>query len=102
MEEITVTLKSGLMLGGRSQTEAVLRESTVGDLVAAYEETDSDAIAGFLIIAAQIVRIGEIEGPLDREMLGGLTAADMARLEKAVAELDARGREDGPEPQSGD
>ena len=98
---IEVELKNGLLLGGRPQTKAVLRESTVGDMLAAGEETDDDAAAGALMIALQLQRIGEIEGPFDKALLDKLSNTDMELLEQADAELNRRAREDRPAPQPG-
>lgn len=98
----TVKLANGLLLGNKPQTEAVLRESTVGDMLAANEEAYDDAAAGALMIARQIVSIGEIQGPFDRTLLDKLSSRDMEQLEQADRELASRGREDGPGQKSGD
>lgn len=102
METIKVELKEGLQLGGRPQTEAVVREATVGDLMAANGVSTNETIIGAEILRRQIEKIGEIEGLLEWEVFNKLTVADMERLQEAADEVDRRGRENGPAPQKGD
>ena len=102
METATVNLREGIKLGDRPQKTAVVRESAVEDLLAAYDLSDDERIVGAEILMRQIVSIGEIKGPLDRATFGRLTTADMERLQKAADEVDRRAREDADAPATGD
>ncbi|MBW7998532.1 MAG: hypothetical protein FVQ81_18550 [Candidatus Glassbacteria bacterium] len=94
MNTITVKLKQGLLLGGKPQLEAVIRESTMGDLREAHENFSDDSSAGAEMVRLQIVSIGGIEGPITQAMFDKITVTDFDRLQKAADELEARGRED--------
>ena len=91
-DTITVKLKRGLLLDGKPQTEAVLRESTVRDTLEARKASDDPVIAGAEMIRRQILRIGEIE-LINDDAFGNLTTTDLEILEKASSELEDRGRE---------
>ena len=101
MATTTVTLKHGLKLDDKPQLEAVLREPTAGDVIDAtegsekviftgdgYELIASPTIVGSLVLCQQIVRIGEIEGPLTMAMLKKLSAADFKLLQDSANTLD--------------
>lgn len=96
MERCTVKLKTGLTLNGVDHRLAVIREATVGDIVASRRESDDDVVRGIVMLGRQIERIGDIDGPLSLEELAKLTSVDMDRLQDAAEELDKRGR-DQPE-----
>lgn len=91
-DTVTVKLKRGLLLDGKPQTEAVLREATVGDWTAAQELFDGDTTTAAETVRQQIIRIGEIGGPPTREVFDKLTLSDLERLTKAAEELESRGR----------
>ncbi|MGE0487316.1 MAG: phage tail assembly protein [Gammaproteobacteria bacterium] len=97
-----VTLARGLLLDGRPQTEAEIREATLGDILDASREAEvlvqgpdgpclvaSPALLGVAVLAKQIVRIGEIEGPLTLTELRRLSADDYDRLQLATEQLRA-------------
>lgn len=96
-DTITVKLKRGLLLDGKPQTEAVLREATVGDWMGSHDLFGDDKTAGGEIVMRQVVRIGDIEGPLIRDTFDKLTLADLERLTTAAGELESRGRESAEE-----
>lgn len=123
MAEVAVPLQRGLQLGEVAQLEAVLREGTAGDMIEAAEESEklvatpdgfqlvqSPTLVGVNMLRRQIVRIGEIAGPLSLKQLKLLDPADLAELQRAAEKLDAaavdqasrevarRGRADGTAP----
>lgn len=110
MAEITVTLPIGLRAtrtsaAGQEEVihrEAVLRELTTGDLINAgaeaekvvlgddgeYHLVQSPTLAGVHMLRRQIVRIGDIEGPLEVGELLKLQTADFNALQDAAERLD--------------
>lgn len=115
MTQVTVTLQDGLTEGTVKHTECVLREPTAGDLINASEESEklvgglfnpqlvtSPTLVGINTLRRQIVSIGKITGPLERDILDKLSAYDLSliqqkaeALEHAARELSQRGRADG-------
>lgn len=111
MATITVPLPIGLKTTRTSAAgqedvihrEAVLRELTTGDLINAgaeaekvvlgddgdYHLVQSPTLAGVHMLRRQIVRIGEIEGPLEIGELLKLDTADFTALQDAAERLDA-------------
>jgi phage FluMu protein gp41 len=121
--ELKVTLKRGLKFGDVAQLDAVLREGAAGDVIDAAEESEklvatpdgyqlvqSPTLVGVHMLRRQVVRIGEIEGPLTLKQLKMLDPADLSELQRAAQSLDAaaveqasrevaqRGRADGAAP----
>ena len=96
-------LKRGLELGGKPQLDAVVRESTVGDLIEARELSGGDEEQmGIFLVMGQTVSIGEIEGPFSLELFGKLTTADLELLQEAAEKADSRGRGIGSDQNPGD
>jgi phage FluMu protein gp41 len=119
--EVTVTLVDGLKVGEDVLKDAVLREITAGDIIDAQEESEklvltpagpqlvpSPSLTGLNVLRRQIVRIGNVGGPLDLKMLKRLAPHDLNllqaeadKLDQAVAAevsrktLDSRGRDSG-------
>lgn len=112
-----VTLHKGLTVGEKIQNVATLRELNAGDVLKAMEESErvvmvptangieptllmSSALMGVNTLRRQIVSIGEIQGPLEREQLDLLSDRDLdilqtgaSDMEKAIAKaLIERGR----------
>ncbi|MGO2354635.1 MAG: hypothetical protein ACTH58_07845 [Marinomonas foliarum] len=112
-----VTLHKGLKVGEKIQNVATLRELNAGDVLKAMEESErvvmvptangieptllmSNALMGVNTLRRQIVSIGEIQGPLEREQLDLLSDRDLdilqtcaSDMEKAIAKaLIERGR----------
>lgn len=114
MATIECTLKKGLTEGDKTHTHCIIREPTAGDVIAASEESEkvvalgtepvlvtSPTLVGINTLRRQIVSIGDITGPLEREMLDRLSAEDLNlvqqhanKLERA-GEVAQRGRTDG-------
>lgn len=100
-----VTLQKGLTVGEKTYKEAVLRELSAGDIMAAMEESErvvmtptsngvepvlllSNALMGINTLRRQIASLGEIQGPLEREQMNLLSDVDLGLLQQGVAELD--------------
>ena len=115
MGTITGTLPRGLKtLKDKVETlhaAVVLRESTVGDLLAATDEAEKCVLTpdGHKLIASptlvtvgvlrrQVVSIGEIQGPLSLLELRKLHPEDLGELQRLAAQLDgAAGQEEIPD-----
>ena len=115
MASVTFDLKDGLLVGTTPQLECEVREPTAGDIIAASEESEkvvmvalkpelitSPTMMGINTLRRQVVRIGEIAGPLERDMLDKLSADDLNLIQAKAEELEAaarsvsqRGRDDG-------
>lgn len=115
MAQVEFALKKGLDVGGLTHTNCVLREPTAGDVIDASEESEkvvlvglepqlvtSPTLVGINTLRRQIVRIGEVNGPLEREMFGKLSPEDLnliqqqaEQLEQAARKVSQRGRTDG-------
>lgn len=125
MATVEITLKHGLKIGEDNLSEAVLREPTAGDILTAQEESEklvyamqggrlapvlvtSPAKMGAEVLRRQIVRIGNLQGPLELAMLHKLHPEDLAQIQATADELDGaleaevasrevaqRGRDDG-------
>lgn len=120
MAQVTFTLIQGLKIGDAEHQEAVLREASGGDVLAAMEESErlvwgdgpdgtpqphlvvSPTLVGINVLRRQIVRIGEIKGPLERFDINRLSPADLNLLQvqaqllegAASVEVARRGRPD--------
>lgn len=119
MAQIEFHLKHGLPFGKGEeavlQYDVTLRELTVGDILAAQEESEkvvptpegytlvvSPTLSGMHIMRRQILKVGSIQGPLSLADLGRLNPADLDLINAKVAALDvavvkevtARGRLD--------
>lgn len=126
MAEITVTLKDGLKIGKDVLKDVVLRDPTAGDIIDSQGESErmvltpdgpqlvvSPSLAGANMLRRQIIRIGNVQGPIDLNEIKRLSAHDLSLLEGAVSEMDEalvvenaakelekRGRTEGAEQQS--
>lgn len=103
MAEISCKLKDGLKLEGKgNQVAAILRDATAGELIAARKaseriiETENGGIHLVVspsemtraMLCLQVVRIGEIPGPLSVDLFNKLSALDVSILDDAVQKLD--------------
>jgi phage FluMu protein gp41 len=101
MAEITVTLTHGLRVGETVHTEAVLREASVADFLAATEDGErvvrgqggeTEIVASPTLVAVHllrriIVRVGDHPGPLSLGELKRLHVADLHALHQASEQL---------------
>lgn len=127
MAQVSVTLKHGLKVGNDILKDAVIREPIAGDIIDAQVESEqlvyaltdkgrteptlvsSPALMGINVLRRQIVRIGDLNGPLDLKQMRVLHPEDLALLNAKAEELDGvitaedasrevtqRGRSDNP------
>lgn len=117
---IEVPLKDGLKVGDDTLHDAVVRELTGADLIDAQAEAErlvqtpdgpafvsSPAAMGLALLRRQLVRIGNLKGPLEVADLRKLSAHDLNTLQEKADALDraaakaladevaGRGRDDG-------
>lgn len=92
------TLKHGLKVGDKVHKEFELRQCTAGDYFAAEAAADSSKSITFqaALIAQQLVRIGEFEGPFTLRMLATLHPSDLNAMVNARVELEAQGEDSQP------
>lgn len=129
MASVQVTLKHGLKVGPETLLDVELREPMAGDIIEAQEESEklvvlqgkegpeprlvpSPSLVGVNVLRRQVVRIGNVQGPIDLIMLKRLHPEDLGLLnrkadeleramfaeiapKKAGQEAEARGRADG-------
>ena len=124
MGQITCTLKHGLKIGEDVLREVTLREPRAGDIIEAQEESEklvlvprpdgkggdphlvaSPTLVGVHVLRRQIVRIGNVQGPLSLSELKRLHPEDLGLIQARADEIDAavatglelldRGRVDG-------
>ncbi len=127
MAQVEVPLTHGLKIGNDTLKDAVLREPSAGDIIEAQEEAEklvyavetdggrivptlvsSPTMVGVHVLRRQIVKIGNLSGPIELGMLKQLHPEDFALLQAKADELDAamsaeiasrevaqRGRDDG-------
>ncbi len=105
MARLEVKLKHGLTVGNDCLTEAVLREPTAGDILTAQEQAEklqyvlddgkliptllsSPALMGAHLLCCQIVRIGDLSGPLALKDFKRLHPEDLALLQQTAEQLD--------------
>lgn len=115
----------GLAVGEKNFKNVELRAPTAGDVIDAQEESEklvyalidgqlaptlvtSPSLVGMNVLRRQIVRIGEVGGPIDAAVLKKLPIEDLEIIQEKAGELDAalaaraaarkvtaRGRDDG-------
>lgn len=126
MAKDSFQLATGIKLGDVFQTECELRELTAGDFLAASEESEkvvtmptangmepelvtSPTLVGIHTLRRQIVKIGDITGPIELDTLNKLSLDDLnliqqraGSLEQAARSVSQRGRGDGADGGSPD
>lgn len=88
------TLKHGLKVGEKLYLEFEMRECTTADLFAAEEDASVDKKLSFrgALIGRQLVKLGEISGPIPFASIGKLHPEDFDLLVKAQDEADKKGK----------
>lgn len=116
MATVKIMLVDGLNIGNVANLEAEIREAGVGDMLDANDESEkvistpdgyqliaSPLLVGINTLRRQIVRIGDIKGPLTLGEIRKLTPVDLDILQSSADELEkaslkrvsARGRGEG-------
>lgn len=102
MSRITITLETGYKVGDVYLKDAVLRSVTTGDIIEAGEESEkliynkedepelvvSPTRMATIVLAKQIVSIGNMQGPLTVDELKNLDPVDFNLLQDKAAELE--------------
>jgi phage FluMu protein gp41 len=100
-----VTLHKGLKVGEKVHNVVTLRELNAGDVLKAMEESErvvlvptanglepsllmSNSMMGVNTLRRQIVSIGEIQGPIEREQLDLLSDRDLDILNSGVSDME--------------
>jgi len=97
MNKIIEKLVDGLKIGPDVYMDVEIRNETVGDMVAAlsdaeklvttpdgYELVSNPAMVGLLSLGRQIVRIGDLAGPIDIDNLKKLSTIDLEIIRGAA------------------
>jgi len=105
MASVKIALKHGLKVGTDVLLDIELREPTAGDIVEAQEESEklvllpgsdgpkpqlvlSPTLVGVNVLRRQIVRIGNVQGPIDLGMMKKLHPEDLGLLNRKADELE--------------
>lgn len=93
MNTVKGTLKHGLKIGDEVLKDFELREAATADMFAAEAVAGVDTPLKFngALMCEQMVRFGDIDGPISIEMIGKLKPADYSILRAAQMELDLLG-----------
>ena len=107
MSEVNVTLLHGLKIGDEFLKDAVIREPTAADFLEAQEESEklvyidqadsgqepamvsSPSLFAINVFRRQIVKIGDISGPLPVYMIKKLSLIDFNLLQSKASDLDS-------------
>lgn len=94
MTNHTGTLKHGLKVGEDVLTAYELRPATAGDMFDAERYASPDKALAYrgALIAVQLVRLGDLSGPLDFELIRELHPEDFAQLVDALEEVEMPGK----------
>lgn len=89
------TLPHGLKVGDTLHREFVLREATTADLFDAEVEASPDRRLAFrgALLGCQLVKLGELSGPISLALIRKLATEDFDTLVSAQAELEKRGKQ---------
>lgn len=105
MAQVQISLKHGLKVGDDTLKAVTLREVTAGDIIDAQDESEklvyaaegdrlvptlvaSPTLVGVHVLRRQILRIGDLDGPLLLEQLKRLHPADLNLLQEKAEELE--------------
>ncbi|WP_424682915.1 phage tail assembly protein [Frateuria sp. YIM B11624] len=93
MSTIKNTLKHGLKVGEATYKDYEIREATTADLFAAEEHAPVSKRLTFkaAMLGQQLVRLGELSGPIDLKVLGKLHPADFDQLCEDMDKADKQG-----------
>jgi len=99
---VTINLIDGFKVGEQTHMTATLRAPTTKDLIECQEAAEkmvqteqgpelliSPSVMGTAMLARQITRVGDHDGPLTLAELKRFSVTDFALLQRAADELDA-------------
>lgn len=101
MAKIDVQLEKGITVGDKTHRLAVLKEHDAGMVIDATSESEkvvvvggqphlvaSPNLVGIEVLRRQIVKIGDINGPIEIEQMRLLSSDDLSRLQDAADRLE--------------
>lgn len=94
MATIKGTLKHGLKIGDTVHKDYEIRESTTADMFDAEDDAPTTKRLAFrgALLARQIVKLGELSGPLDFSMVRKLHREDFDQLVDDQVKVDDLGK----------
>lgn len=94
MDTIKKKLKDGVEIGGKVAHDFEMRVATAGDMFDAEELAPADKQVAYhgALISRQLVRLGDMPGPIDFEVVRRLTPGDFSILYDALKELEGMGK----------
>ena len=94
MATVKGTLKHGLKVGDVRHCDFELRDSTTADMFDAEDDAPAHKRLAFrgALLARQIVKLGEMSGPLEFSMIRKLDREDFDQLVDAQVEVDELGK----------
>lgn len=94
MRTIKRTLIDGVEIGGKRALEFEMRAATAGDMFDAEGLAPADRPVSYegALIACQLVRLGDVPGPIGMEVIRRLTPRDFDLLHRTRKELDVMGK----------
>lgn len=94
MSQVKGTLKHGLKIGDVVHRDYVLRESTTADMFDAEDEAPAHKRLAFrgALLARQIVKLGELSGPLEFALIRKLHREDFDQLVDDQVKVDELGK----------
>jgi len=96
MSNITGSLKHGLKVGEATYKDYEIREATTADLFDAEEQAPVSRRLAFkgALLGRQLVRLGELSGPIDLKLIRKLHPADFDQLCEEMDKADQQGKEE--------
>lgn len=107
MNTVTFKLKDGVKKFGKLHVDVTLRSATAGDIIDATQEAErlvitpqgpalvaSPILTGAQVTRRRVVKLGDMDGPIDMDLLKEFSADDLGLVQMKCDELDtALGRE---------
>ena len=87
-------LKHGLKIGDKLHKDFEMREATAGDMFEAEKDAGVETPLAFsgAMMAYQLDKVGDFEGPITFAMIGKLSPADYNILREAQLGLESEGK----------
>lgn len=94
MKTVKGTLQDGVEIGGKIAKEFEMREAFAGDMFDAEELAPADRQVAYhgALISRQLVRLGDVPGPIDFDVIRRLTPDDFNILYAKEKELEGLGK----------
>lgn len=94
MQTVNGTLRHGIEIGGKLCKDFVMREATTGDMFDAEALAPPERQVAYngALISRQLVKLGDMPGPIEFEVMRRLHPDDFAVLYDALRELEGLGK----------